>query len=158
MAVGIPTFWVSFFTGNFDLETLFSSNLVWHGHEMIFGFSSSLLAGFLLTASAVWTKKKAYSNFKLIILVFFWLLERILYLYPTPIPLAIGVSFSFSLLFFIYMINMLWGNSRNFKIVIPILFLFLIFKFFVLIGDFYSQDFIYKVGLHGGIFSIVFLL
>jgi uncharacterized protein involved in response to NO len=27
----------------------------WHGHEMVFGFVSAAIAGFLLTASPVWT-------------------------------------------------------------------------------------------------------
>ena len=29
--------------------------LIWHGHEMIFGYTSAVLAGFLLTAARNWT-------------------------------------------------------------------------------------------------------
>jgi uncharacterized protein involved in response to NO len=158
MAVAIPTFWISFFTGHSDLETLFSTNLVWHAHEMIFGFTSSLLAGFLLTASAVWTKKDPFTGYKLFTLVALWGLERVFYLSQVPVSWALGTSALFSLLFLTYMVKMLWGNARNFKTVIPVLLLFLIYKFFILIGDFGSQDLLYKMGIHGGIFSIILLI
>lgn len=158
MAVAIPTFWVSYFTGNLDLQTLFSTNLVWHAHEMLFGFTSSLLAGFLLTASAVWTDKRPFTGIKLFTLVSLWLLERFFYLLPVPIPLAITTSALFSLLFLIFMLHMLWGNARNFKTVIPILLLFLTYKFFLIIGDFNSLDLVYRMGIHGGIFSIILLI
>ena len=158
MAVAIPTFWVSIFTGHLDLETLFSTSLVWHAHEMIFGFTSSLLAGFLLTASAVWTKKNPFSGYKLISLLALWVLERIFYLLPVPIPVALGTSALFSLLFLFFMTNILWGNRRNFKTVLPVLLLFFIFKFFLLVGDFSSHDFLYRMGIHGGIFSIVLFI
>ncbi|RLA64575.1 MAG: hypothetical protein DRQ88_00520 [Epsilonproteobacteria bacterium] len=158
MAVAIPTLWVSIFTGHLDLETLFSTNLVWHAHEMIFGFTSSLLAGFLFTASAVWTKKDPFTGYRLFSLMALWMLERIFYLLPVPISVALGTSALFSLLFLFFMGHILRGNSKNFKAVIPILFLFFLFKFFLLVGDFSSHDLLYRMGIHGGIFSIVLLI
>jgi len=53
---------------------------LWHGHEMVFGFSGAIIAGFLLTASANWSGYKGTSGFKLQSLIFFWLLARILIL------------------------------------------------------------------------------
>ena len=50
----------------------------WHGHEMIFGFTAAIIAGFLLTAVANWTNKPATSGTPLAVLSIIWLLPRIL--------------------------------------------------------------------------------
>ncbi len=48
----------------------------WHGHEMLFGYASAVLAGFLLTASRVWTKRDPGSGVVVLGLVVLWLLGR----------------------------------------------------------------------------------
>ena len=35
---------------------------VWHGHEMIFGYTIAVIAGFLLTAVRVWTNRPTPSG------------------------------------------------------------------------------------------------
>ena len=49
----------------------------WHGHEMIFGFVASAIAGFLLTASPVWTGGRALSGPALFALVILWLAGKL---------------------------------------------------------------------------------
>lgn len=51
--------------------------IVWHAHEMIYGFSLAIVAGFLLTASASWTQTQALSGLKLKRLFCVWLLGRV---------------------------------------------------------------------------------
>lgn len=48
-----------------------------HGHEMIFGFASAALAGFLLTAVPSWTKAGPLRGWRLALLVLLWLAGRI---------------------------------------------------------------------------------
>ena len=48
-----------------------------HGHEMIFGFASAALAGFLLTAVPGWTKAGPLRGWRLALLVLLWLVGRI---------------------------------------------------------------------------------
>lgn len=50
----------------------------WHGHEMLFGFASAVLAGFLLTAVRNWTGFNTPIGKPLAGLVGLWLLGRIL--------------------------------------------------------------------------------
>lgn len=50
----------------------------WHGHEMLFGFVASAIAGFLLTAVPTWTGTRAVSGLPLISLVLVWLAGRAL--------------------------------------------------------------------------------
>jgi uncharacterized protein involved in response to NO len=80
IAIINPTIWVSLYTGSSSIF-LNVDPLFWHGHEMIFGFSGALIAGFILTASANWTKTTPYQGKALILLITFWLLERISYFF-----------------------------------------------------------------------------
>lgn len=56
--------------------------LNWHAHEMLFGFGSAVLAGFLLTAVPNWTGNLPVSGTPLIILAGFWLAGRLIFLHP----------------------------------------------------------------------------
>ena len=50
--------------------------MYWHGHEMLFGFVSAAIGGFLLTAVPGWTGSKSYAGWPLGILVAIWLAGR----------------------------------------------------------------------------------
>ncbi|MCW5748139.1 MAG: NnrS family protein [Alphaproteobacteria bacterium] len=53
------------------------SVIVWHVHEMLFGFAAAALAGFLLTAVPNWTGTRPIAGGRLGVLVLFWLLGRV---------------------------------------------------------------------------------
>lgn len=50
---------------------------VWHGHEMLFGFVSAAVAGFLLTAVPNWTGTAPVAGPRLALLVAVWLAGRV---------------------------------------------------------------------------------
>ncbi len=50
--------------------------IAWHSHEMIFGFTAAVLAGFLLTAVENWTDRKTARGGLLIGLVVLWTIGR----------------------------------------------------------------------------------
>lgn len=52
--------------------------LFWHAHEMLFGFVSLIIAGFLLTAVQNWTGIRSTHGNPLIILLVLWLSARVL--------------------------------------------------------------------------------
>lgn len=52
----------------------------WHGHEMVYGFALAIIAGFLLTASANWTRTRGLHGNKLAFLFFLWLGARLFFL------------------------------------------------------------------------------
>ncbi|MGH0035312.1 MAG: NnrS family protein [Myxococcota bacterium] len=49
----------------------------WHGHEMVFGFAAAAIAGFLLTASPVWTGGPALTGRPLAALLALWVAGRV---------------------------------------------------------------------------------
>jgi len=48
----------------------------WHGHEMVFGLAAAAIAGFLLTATPVWTARPALTGRPLAALFALWLAGR----------------------------------------------------------------------------------
>ena len=89
--------------------------LLWHGHEMIFGFACAVIVGFLLTAARNWTGLPTPSGLRLAALAALWLLARIALLTQ---PLATGATLD--LLFLPLAAVMLAvplfraGNQRNY--------------------------------------------
>ena len=70
---------------------------LWHAHEMLFGFVSAAVAGFLLTAVPSWTGRRAFAGLPLLILVALWLSARALIAtsaaWPAGLVLTVDVSF-----------------------------------------------------------------
>lgn len=60
--------------------------LSWHFHEMLFGFTLAVVAGFLLTATSNWTAQRTIHGTPLAALVALWLAGRIAMLCGTELP------------------------------------------------------------------------
>jgi len=58
------------------------SIISWHAHEMIFGFATATITGFLLTAVKNWTGIQTINNKPLLGLFLLWLLARVLAFVP----------------------------------------------------------------------------
>ncbi len=70
-------FWAWAFYSGLTLGGHFDP-IVWHAHEMIYGFSLAIVAGFLLTASPNWTRSTPLSGKNLKRLFCLWFLGRLL--------------------------------------------------------------------------------
>ena len=74
-AAAIPV-WLGLYTG--DLEWLLMVNpRLWHGHEMLFGYTAAAMAGFLLTVIPNWTGQQVARQPALAALAVLWLLGRV---------------------------------------------------------------------------------
>ena len=62
---------------------------VWHGHEMLFGYTTAIIAGFLLTAVRNWTGEPTPSGAPLMALAALWVCGRVLVLTPFALTAAI---------------------------------------------------------------------
>lgn len=60
----------------------------WHSHEMLFGFVSAIIAGFLLTAVQNWTGVKSVKGKPLLFLVGLWLVARLVILFDLGLPIS----------------------------------------------------------------------
>lgn len=70
--------WMATYTLGWSLPVTTVSPIAWHGHEMIFGYSTAMIAGFLLTAVRNWTGVPTISGLPLALLALVWLLARTL--------------------------------------------------------------------------------
>ncbi len=74
--------WALSFTNNINFSP-YGGGYFWHVHEMLFGFTVAIIAGFLLTAVQTWAGVPSIKGIPLAILVTVWLLARVLFLLPS---------------------------------------------------------------------------
>ena len=96
-AVFLLMFWILVFTQGWTLSADMPA-LYWHSHEMIFGYSSAVIAGFLLTAARNWTGVQTLTGKPLMLLVLVWLLARVLIFTPLDLVWLAAVDVGFFVL------------------------------------------------------------
>jgi uncharacterized protein involved in response to NO len=80
-AIVLAAVWVPVFVGGLAFNTYYGQ-IGWHSHEMIFGYTVAVIAGFLLTAVRNWTEKPTPTGRVLAGMAALWLLGRILPFFP----------------------------------------------------------------------------
>ena len=68
--------WLAFWNGWLSAPGSLGTPLLWHGHEMLFGFVGAAIGGFLLAAVANWTGRRPVNGAALVVLAGCWLLAR----------------------------------------------------------------------------------
>ena len=110
----IPLWALSFVWGA-DIGTGWPPTL-WHGHEMLFGFITCAIAGFMLTAVPSWTGQKGFAGSPLIALAVIWIAARILIststFWPPLLPAIVDLAF-LPLLALLVMIPLIRLRNRN---------------------------------------------
>ena len=69
--------WAGAFLGAWEVPTVGTPLRLWHGHEMLFGFSAAIITGIVLTALPSWAGTPEIHGWRLGLLVALWLLGRI---------------------------------------------------------------------------------
>ncbi len=74
---------------------------LWHAHEMIFGYSAAVIAGFLLTAVRTWTNLPTLSRGPLALLFALWVSARVAFCFaPTSLATpALDAAFNLMLIY-----------------------------------------------------------
>ncbi|WP_306393092.1 NnrS family protein [Telluria beijingensis] len=92
-------------------------DLLWHTHEMVFGFAVAVVAGFLLTAIQTWTGLATPHGRSLQALVLLWLAGRCAALGAPPLLYAlVDVAFLFVVAGVILRLLLCANNRRNLPI------------------------------------------
>lgn len=93
--------WICQYTGH--LPAMYVHTPSWHAHEMLYGYTLAVVAGFLLTAVRTWTGKPTPSGVPLMALAALWVAGRVLVMTPFataaavvnaafPVAVAIGIG------------------------------------------------------------------
>ena len=91
-AIGVPL-WIAVLAGGIPLQPVFPA-MLWHGHEMLFGFVAAIIVGFLLTAGHNWTGLSTPTGAPLAALVGLWLAGRLAMFSDSPV-LAAALDLAF---------------------------------------------------------------
>ena len=76
LAALIVPLWVAMFLGAWQLRPV-APGLLWHAHEMLFGFAVAIIVGFLMTAGKTWTGLATPRGALLAALALLWLGARV---------------------------------------------------------------------------------
>ncbi|MGD8619810.1 MAG: NnrS family protein, partial [Gammaproteobacteria bacterium] len=133
----------------------------WHAHEMIFGYSMAVIAGFLLTAIKNWTGQQTLRGPGLFVLFMLWLLARAIPLTVMNIPLAvlatIDLLFMFLLVIAALMPVLKVKQYKQLGVVSKLVLLLLCNVLFYLgVLGFVEQG--VQWGLHSGLYMIIALV
>lgn len=160
LAMGL---WIAMLMGYPVLETAFNM-IDWHVHELLYGYLSAVLAGFLLTAVPNWTGRLPITGMRLFILVLFWLAGRVAVLFADQLgPLLTAlVDLSFlALLCFVIAREVIAGrNWRNLKVLIFVVFFFAgngLFHLDAARSGFASDGYGTRLGIAVAVFLIILI-
>src|SRR6478735_3857861 len=70
----------------------------WHAHEMLFGFSTAIIAGFLLTAVSNWSGRETAVGGRLAALVALWTMGRLALFFASQLPRYAPAAFDLAFL------------------------------------------------------------
>jgi uncharacterized protein involved in response to NO len=85
--------WGGFYAGLVTPPLFMVDPVSWHAHEMIYGFTMAIVAGFLLTAVANWTDSTPVRGFHLLGLGLLWLTGRVVMNFDLGFPEVVILIF-----------------------------------------------------------------
>lgn len=98
-AIAVPV-WLHIYAGGTAPPSLMPA-VIWHPHELVYGYAAAVVAGFLLTAIPNWTGRLPLQGWPLANLVILWTLGRLAVLLSSRIgaPITAIIDLSFPLAF-----------------------------------------------------------
>ena len=119
-ATSVPL-WVLQYAGY--LPANYMRSMVWHGHEMLFGYALAVITGFLFTAVRNWTGQSTPTGSTLAAFALLWIAGRVLVLTPFEMAAAlVNAAFPIAVAVGIGIPMLRSGNRRNYFFM-PLLFL-----------------------------------
>ena len=154
------TMWLLMYKGAVSFSP-YGGGYWWHIHEMIFGFGSAIIAGFLLTAVQNWTGIPSIKGKPLAALFFLWLLGRIVLFMPellgTTLSALIDLSFLLAVAYALAKPILAIKQYRNLFFV-PLLVMFTIANSEMHLASTYPQSVSVSYSGYAGVLLVIFLM
>ena len=110
-------FWVAIFLGRIQVNMQIAP-LLWHGHEMLFGFAAGVVVGFLLTAVKAWTGLETARGPLLGTLALLWVAARVAaFVAPYPVYAALDMLLLPAAAVILLRVLIKAGNKRNLPLI-----------------------------------------
>jgi uncharacterized protein involved in response to NO len=124
----IIVLWLIALAGRVQLDG-YLGPMYWHAHEMVFGFTAAVIAGFLLTAAGNWTGRETAIGGRLILLVALWVAGRMALLamtvLPRPVIAVVDLAFLPALALVVGRALVAARNRRNYPVLAIVIVLWL---------------------------------
>lgn len=88
-AVASAIIWMAIYTFGREVRLNGLSPMAWHAHEMVFGYSMAVVAGFLLTAVRNWTGIQTLHGTPLALLFMSWAAARLIPFFGRAVPIEV---------------------------------------------------------------------
>lgn len=140
---------------------VFADPLFWHSHEMLFGFVSAIVIGFLLTAVQTWTGQRAPHGKQLLFLVILWLAGRLMLMFGAGLPLWLVMLVDVSFLpvcAYLLAQPILRVKQQHNLIFIPILLLLTVCNALMYLGLLYDSPALVQTGSQSAVLLITLLM
>jgi len=146
--------WMALYSLRISLPDTGITAFQWHAHEMIYGYSFAVIAGFLLTAVKSWTGIQTVHGRGLALVFVIWLIARVLFSLGWPgLACLFDLAFSILLLFFAAVPIVKSGSWRQMVILSKLGLLILANLCFYL-----GYTGVLESGLHWGIYGGLYLV
>ncbi len=147
--------WMGIYALGWRMPFTHVSPMTWHAHEMIFGYSIAVAAGFLLTAVKNWTGIQTLHGYPLLLLFLLWIIARILPFFDVPLSIIAAADNLFILLLTIS-ISLPLLKAKHWKSFALVLHLFLLLMSNIV---FYlgAYDILFH-GIHYGLYLGLYLI
>ncbi len=123
-AIFAITLWLLNLLGHDIINTRLAP-VEWHKHEMLFGYTSAVIAGFLFTAVPNWTGRLPVVGYRLMAIFALWLVGRVAMLLGDAVPYGLTATIDSA---FIPVLGAVIGreiisgqNWRNIRVLVPVL-------------------------------------
>jgi len=152
--------WMLFYLFGLPSKPYDSSPVIWHAHEMIYGYGMAVVTGFLLTASRNWSGIQTLNGSGLGLLFLAWAMARLFALLPADVSyLAAGFDLVFCLgasvaVAYPVVRARLWRNLG----VVAILFAITCSNLIFYLGLENKSDNLIRLGIYGGFWLILTLV
>jgi uncharacterized protein involved in response to NO len=120
--VALLGIWLAIWSGLIT-PPLYYGVIGWHSHEMLFGYTTAVIAGFLLTAVKNWTGVDTLKGLPLALLALLWLLARLAPFVPLlPHPLIAILDLGFLPLLALALYGpLMQARNRSNRLFLPLL-------------------------------------
>lgn len=152
--------WMCIYSFGFQVIFKNISVMQWHAHEMIYGFSMAVVAGFLLTAVNNWTGVQTLFGYKLLMLFLCWFLSRIFMLFGTSFIVYAAVSDLIFMIFLMFALAVPIIKVKQWKQmgILSKVILLLVGNSLFYLGTFGYLDNGVYLGIYGGLYLIIGLI
>ena len=120
--------WLVYFVLGWQIIFIAGNPVLWHGHEMLFGFAAAAIGGFLLTASANWAGRPPIQGAPLVLISLAWFAGRLVMMFSGLLNPAWVAAVD---LLYLGLLIVMIGNTlirarnrRNYKIIAVLIVLF----------------------------------